>query len=60
MVYLFLVYLHCHLPYRENEGPTPLRCASIEGHHNVVKLLMKKGAKVESQDLQRAIEEGNE
>ena len=45
---------------RENEGPTPLRSASHGGHHDVVKLLVKKGAKVEPQDLMTAIDEGNE
>jgi len=45
---------------RENKGPTPLRSASHEGHHDVVKLLVKKGAKVEPQDLKAAIEEGNQ
>ena len=49
-----------YLSYRENNGPTPLQCASIEGHHNVVKLLVEHGAKVEPLDLQRAIEEGKE
>ena len=55
-----IVQLQCHLSYRENEGPTPLWFASIGGDHNLVKLLLKEGAKVESQDLQAAIEEGNE
>ena len=45
---------------RENEGPTPLRSASRRGHHDVVKLLVKKGVKVEPQDLMTAIDDGNE
>ena len=45
---------------RDNTGPTPLRSASHEGHHDVVKLLVKRGAKVEPQDLKAAIEEGNQ
>ena len=48
------------LSYREDEGRTPLWCASFKGEHNLVKLLLKEGAKVELQDLQTAIEEGNE
>jgi len=55
-----LVLLQCHLSYRENEGRTPLWCACSKGHCKVVKLLQKEGAKVELQDLQAAIEEGNE
>ena len=34
--------------------------ASLKGHHGVVNLLLKRGAKVEPQDLRTAIEEGNE
>ena len=59
-MYVFLIQLNCHLSYRESEDRTPLWCASFEGHHNIVKLLMKEGAKVESRDLQAAIEQGNE
>ena len=44
----------------EDEGRTPLWCASHFGDHNLVKLLLKEGAKVEPQDLQAAIEQGNE
>ena len=43
-----------------NEGHSPLVRASLKAHHNVVKLLLKKGAKVDPQDLHDAIEEGNE
>ena len=46
--------------FREDEGRTPLWYASNLGDHNLVKLLLKEGAKVERQDLQAAIEEGNE
>ena len=50
----------CTCGFRENEGHSPLVRASLKGHHNVVKLLLKKGAKVEPRDLRTAIEEGNE
>ena len=46
--------------FREDEGRTPLWYASNLGDHNLVKLLLKEGAKVERQDLQAAIEVGNE
>ena len=46
--------------YRESEGHSPLVRASLRGHHGVVKLLLKRGAKVEPRDLRAAIEEGNE
>ena len=49
--------VHC---FRGNEGHTPLVRASLKGHHSVVKLLLKRGAKVEPEDLRAAIEEGNE
>ena len=52
--------LSCIVCFRGNEGHTPLVKASLKGHHNVVKLLLKRGAKVEPQDLRAAIEEGNE
>ena len=50
----------CHVCFRGNEGHTPLVKASLKGHHSVVNLLLKRGAKVEPQDLRTAIEEGNE
>ena len=46
--------------FREDEGRTPLWYASNFGDHNLVKLLLKEGAKVEPRDLQAAIEKGNE
>ena len=52
--------LSCIVCFRGNEGHTPLVRASLKGHHTVVKLLLKRGAKVEPQDLRAAIEEGNE
>ena len=48
------------MQFEEDEGQTPLWCASIVGDHKLVKLLLKKGSKIESQDLQAAIEKGNE
>ena len=55
--------LHCyilaHVYFRGNEGDSPLVRASLKGHHGVVNLLLKRGAKVEPRDLRTAIEEGN-
>ena len=48
------------LSCRENEGQTPLWIASGGGHHDLVKLLVKKGAEVEPRELRAAIEEGNQ
>ena len=53
------VLLLVHVCFRGNEGHSPLVKASLRGHHGVVKLLLKRGAKVEPQDLRTAIEEGN-
>ena len=54
------VLLLVHVCFRESEGHTPLVKASLRGYHGVVKLLLKRGAKVEPQDLRSAIEKGNE
>ena len=60
--YYCCAYCYCCICvcFRESEGHSPLVRARLRGHHNVVKLLLKRGAKVEPQDLRAAIEEGNE
>ena len=55
-----IILLLVHVCFRESEGHSPLVKASLKGHHGVVKLLLKRGAKVEPRDLRTAIEKGHE
>lgn len=58
--YIAVCITTCRHLFRENEGHTPLVIASLKGHRNVVKLLLKEGAKVDPHDLWDAIKEGKE